>query len=265
MTTIQKQFNQVCTKKYVPLGFFRKKTTYIRLSGNVLQSFSLKHFKGRPYCSVDFGVTPLCLPQPFFLDVGPYSLNKFNVPISEWPYDAKSAESILQCVESVSETIDLHMLPFFEMCCDCRSALPELIKLEELFDRNRIETLRLLGGYDSAAPLEERSLCDYRKYYMALKANDFSYARRYLEFQIDLHKKSLKEFDNPNYPKQPPSVKEGFLRKLHLHTSHLEHLNSGDVRFFSDMLAANEQETYRFLATNYPKILKAKDRPISWQ
>ena len=263
MTTIQKQFNQVCTKKYVPLGFFRKKTTFVRLRGNVLQSFSFKHFKDLPYCSVDFGVTPLCLPQPFFLDAGPYSLDKFNTPISEWPYDAKSAESIIQCVELVAEAIDLHMLPLFEVCCDCRSALPELIKLEELFDRNRIQTLDLLGSYDSAAPLDERSLFDYRKYYMALKANDFGYARQYLEFQIGFRKKQLQEFDNPNYPKQPPIVKERLLRTLHLHASHLEHLNAGDVRFFSDMLDANEQETYRFLAANYPKILKAKDDSLS--
>ena len=258
MTTIQKQFNQVCSKKYVPLGFLRKKGTFVRLRGDVLQSFSLKHFKDLPYCSVDFGVTPLCLPQPFFLNAGAYRLNQFNIPISEWPYDAKSAESIIQCVESMSEAIDLHMLPFFEMCCDCRSALPELIKLEELFDRNRIETLRLLGGYDSAAPLEERSLCDYRKYYMALKANDFSYARQYLEFQVDLHKKSLKEFDDPSYPQQPQGVIERFLHALRMHSSHLEHLNAGDLQFFSGMLAANEQETCRFLSTNYPKICTKK-------
>jgi hypothetical protein len=209
---------------------------------------------------VDFGIFPLCLPQPIFLDAGGYELEKFIVEPYEnnsgWPFDSYSDESLLNCIKSITGAIDLYLLPVFEICSDCKSALPELIKLEELFDFNRIKKLHLSGDFDAAVSWQERSLFDYRKYYMALKARDLSYAQRYLEHQVNFYINRLKSFDNPNSPKQPDVVREGILARQAWYAEHLERLDSGDFSYFDDLLKSNESKMLKYLADKYPRVLR---------
>lgn len=258
MKIISGYFNRVCTQKYQPLGFSRSKSTFIRISGDVLQAFTLKCSRDVPSCSVEFGIFPLCLPQPILLDAGGYMLDEFIVEVHEnnsgWTFDSCSDESMLNCIESISEAIDLHLLPFFEICSDCKSALPELVKLEELFDFNRQKKLYLSGDFDVAIPWQERSLFDSRKYYIALKAHNLSYAQRYLNHQINFFKNRLKSFDNPDFPRQPDVVKQRFGAKLALYSEHLEWLDSGNFSYFDDLLKSNENEMLKYLAKKYPKI-----------
>jgi len=265
MKTISKYYNCVCTQKYKPLGFSRSKSTFVRTSGDVLQAFTLKCSRDVPTCSVEFGIFPLCLPQPIFLDAGGYELDEFIVELhtesSGWRFDPSSDESMMNCIESISEAIDLHLLPFFEACSDCKAALPELVKLEELFDLNRQKALRLMGDVDSAAPWQERSLFDYRKYYMALKARNLSYAQQYLNHQVNFCKTSLKSFDEPNSPRQPDVVRQRFLAKLASCSEHLERLDSGDFSYFDNLLKSNENQMLKYLEDKYPKI-RSKQQKI---
>lgn len=262
MKTISRYYNHVCTQKYQSLGFSRSKTTFARIRGDVLQVFSLKLSRSIPACSVEFGIFPLCLPQPIFLDAGGYTLDVFIVELHErssgWTFDSSSEESVMNCIESITKAIDLYLLPFFETCCDCKTALPELIRLEELFDRNRQKTLHLRGDSDSAVPWQERSLFDSRKYYMALKSRNLSYAYQYLNYQINFYKTSLKAFDNPNSPRQPDIVRERFSTKLAAYLEQLERLGSGDFGYFDDLLNSNENQMQKFLANKYPKIFSKK-------
>lgn len=258
MKTISRYYNHVCTQKYQPLGFSRSKSTFVRKSGDVLQAFTLKCSRGVSTCSVEFGIFPLCLPQPIFLDAGGYALDEFIVELhnesSGWIFDSSSDESMMNCIESISEAIDLYLQPFFETCSDCKSALPELVKLEELFDLNRQKKLHLRGDFDSAVPWQERSLFDSRKYYMALKARNLSYAQQYLNHQVNFYKTRLKSFDKPNSPSQPDVVRQRFLAKLASCSEHLEWLDSGDFSYFDNLLKSNENQTLKYLADKYPKI-----------
>lgn len=258
MKTISRYFNHICTQKYQSLGFSRYKSTFARINGDVLQSFTLKYSRSVPTCSVDFGIFPLCLPQPIFLDAGGYALDEFIVELHErnsgWTYDACSEESMMNCIESITKAIDLYLLPFFETCSDCILSLPELIKLEELFDLNRQKKLHLRGDFDFAVPWQERSLFDPRKYYMALKAHNLSYAQQYLNHQVNFYKNRLKSFDNSNSPRQPDIVRDRFLAKLSLYSEQLEHLDSEDFDYFHDLLNSNENQMIQFLAAKYPKI-----------
>jgi hypothetical protein len=258
MKTISRYFNQSYSKKLQSLGFSRSKSTFVRIRGDVLQAFTLKHSRNIPTCSVDFGIFPLCLPQPVFLDAGGYMLDEFIVGLYEgslgWIFDANSDDSMMNCIESISEALDLYLLPFFETCCNCNIALPELIKLEELFDYNRQKRLQLRGDSDSAVPLQERSLFDSRKYYMALKARNLPYAQQYLNYQIGFYKTRLISFDKPNSPRQPDVVKERFTAKLALYLEQLERLESGDFTFFDDLLNSNENQMLELLSAKFPKI-----------
>ena len=259
MKTIARNFNHICTQKYQALGFFRSRSTFARINEDVIQAFALKFSQSVPACSVEFGIFPLCLPQPIFLEAGGYELDGFIFEQCEdslrWVFDSHSDESMKNCIESLSSAIDLYLMPFFETCCDCKSALPELINLEELFDRNRQRRLQLRGDYDSAVPWQERSLFDARKYFMALKSHNLSYAYQYLNHQVNFFKTRLEEFDNPNSPKQPDIVRERFLNKLAAYLEQLGWLDSGDFDKFDDLLNSNEKQMLKFLAAKYPKIL----------
>lgn len=259
MKTISRYYNHVCTQKYRSLGFSRKKTTFARISGDVLQAFTLKCSQYVPVCTVDFGVFPLCLPQPIYLYAGGYELDKFIIDIHEkssgWAFDAGSDQNMIDCVEAISEVIDMHLLPLFDKCIDCKSSLPELIKLEELFDRNRQKTLHLLGDSNCARPWQELSLFDYRKYFMALKAHDIPYAKQYLYHQINFCETKLKEFDKPNSTRQPGVVRDRFSAKLSVYLEQLGRLDSEDFCYFNDMLKSNENQMLKYLADEYPKII----------
>lgn len=260
MKTISRNFNYICTQKYQVLSFSRSKSTFARISEDVVQAFALKYSRSVPTCSVEFGIFPLCLPQPIFLDAGGYALDEFIIEQCEdssgWTFDSCSDESMKNCIESLSNAIDLYLLPFFETCSDCQSALPGLIKLEELFDRNRQKRLQLRGDSDLAVPWQERSLFDSRKYYMALKSRNLSYAYQYINHQVNFYKTRLEAFDNPDSPRQPDIVRERFLTKLATYSEQLEWLDSGDFSYFDDLLKSNENQTLKYLADKYPKIYR---------
>ena len=262
MTTISRCYSRICTQKYRAIGFFKRRTTFARIRGDVIQTFSLKLSRRVPACSIEFGVFPLCLPQPIFLDAGGYALDEFIIEkhedIGEWTFDHSSDKSMIYCIESLSKTIDLYLLPFFDVCDDCNSALPELIKLEELFDGNRQTRLQLRGDFDSALNWQERSLFDSRKYFMALKSRNLSYAYQYLNYQINFCKMKLEALDNPNASIQPDIVRERFSIRLAMHLEHLERLQSGKLGYFDALLNANENQMKKFLSTQYPKIFSGK-------
>lgn len=258
MRSISRYYNQVCKTKYQPLGFSKDKKTFARISGDVIQAFTFKRSQYVPTCNVEFGIFPLCLPQPFFLQAGGYELDAFIVEqqlrYSGWSFDPDSDESMKECIESMSEAMDMYLLPLFDKCSDCKSALPELIKLEELFDRNRQRVLQLRGDSDSAVPWQERSLFDSRKYYMALKSHKYPYARRFLKNQVNYYDSRLKEFDATDAPKQPESVTERFAARRDSYAELLGRLDSGDFAYFEDLLNSNEIQTRKFIAVKYPKI-----------
>lgn len=258
MKTIARYYNCICTPKYQALGFSRSRSTFARIIGDVLHVFSFKSSCDASTCSVEFGIFPLCLPQPIFLDAGGYALEEFIVdpPVEStgWTFDPHAEESVINCIYSISEAIDLYLLPFFEICSNCETALPELVKLEELFDQNRQIRLRQRGDFDSAVPWQERSLFDSRKYYMAIKAHNLPYAQQYLNHQINFCKTKLESFDKPDAPRQPDAVRQRFSRKLSSSLEHLQRLNAEDFCYFDDLLKSNECKMLEFLAGKYPRI-----------
>ena len=232
------------------------------MRGDLLQAFSLKRYQNMPICSVEFGIFPLCLPQPVYLDVGGYMLDEFLADEPEadkgWIFDSDSDKSMEKCVESIANAIDRHLIPLFEVGRDCETALSELIKLEELRERNRQIRLQQEGIADCAAPWQERSLFDYRKYYMALKARDMAYARRYFNFRIKSNESRLRSFEEPDSPMQPDIVKERHRAQLVLFKKALERIDSGDFLYFDDLLRSNEEQMLKFLADKYPKVYSQK-------
>ena len=210
MIPISKMWDHIFTPKYQPQGFSKCKLSFARIKGDILQVFSLKQRQNPLAYTIDFGIFPLCASLPVFLDCGGYDMRAFRVELlangSGWVFDSKSNESKKQCLETISQTIDSYLIPLFDRCSDCKTTLFELIKLEELFDLNRQEALYYLGDSDCAIPQNERSVFDSRKYFMALKAHDYSYAHSFLQRMVNYYDVKVKCFHSENSPQQPATV-----------------------------------------------------------
>ena len=258
MKSLLRYYNSICVPKYQRLGFSKRNMTLARIYGDTLQVFSLKCFRNTSICSVDFGIIPLCMPGPIFLEAGGYNLDMFDLEHyakhAGWIYDSKSNESIVSCIQAVSNTIDIYLLPILERCRDCKTTLSELISLEELFDCHRKRALALQGDLDFAVPWQERSLFDSRKYYMALKSRSFDYARKYLNHQINFYKNELDLLDKPGSPKQPPIVRAGFLSKLETCKEQLQWIDAGEFSNLEDLLNSNEIQMRKFLLTKFSLV-----------
>lgn len=261
MSSISKAYIRSCMPKYSPLGFTRNKLTCARIQGEVIQAFTFRQLQYPRVCTVEFGIFPLCLPVPVYLEAGGYELDRFDVErrasSSGWRCDPQSDESIADCVASISQAIDRYLLPLFEECHDCKSSLAGLIRLEELFESNRLKSLHIMGASDCAAPWQDRCWFDARKYYMALKAHDYSYAQEYLSYQVAFCKRKLDSFQKANSPEQPERVKKRFAEKLVKLEECLERMESGDAAYFDELIRQNECKMLEYLAVKYPKILPA--------
>lgn len=259
MKSVSLIFNRAYQHKYQPLGFVKSKSAFIRVKGDIIQSFSFKRFRDGRTCTVEFGVFPLCARPPIYLDAGAYALDGFIVGGREgwfcWEFDPFSDESKEKCIESISEAIDSYLIPFFEKCIDCRTALSESAKLEELLDLNRKEKLKLNGMRDMAKPLQERLLMNPYRYYMALKSRDFSYVKKYLEYKVSHLERCLKEFDTPGSSEQPECVKESHSDSLAEYTMQLYLVYAEDFDYFDKMIEANEKAMQQYLSSKYPKVL----------
>ena len=257
MKTLSGLFNSRCKDEYHAIGFSRVKSSFVRLSNDVLHAFSLKRYRYVPACTVEFSVIPLCGGVPAFLEAGRYELGEFNTGLQDdWRFDPKSIESIVLCVETLIQTMNRNLIPLFTECGDCKSALSTLIETEELFERNRLKKLELHGQKDRAVPWQERSMFDSRKFYMALKSCDYVYAERYLRFQIAYCQNRLELMEKPDSTKQPEIVKIRTLENLRACSELLSRLNSGDYLFFDDLLFQNEAKTKEWLLDRYPTISK---------
>ncbi len=214
----------------------------MRIKNDIIQLFYLDCLPGRTECRIEFGLIPLSFgrPRTNSLLMGRYELAKFFIQNygRDWLYDNSSPENLIKCAEVISNAIDKYLLPLFEVAVDCESALSELIKLEELFECNRQQYLKLMGYQDMGTmSWRERMLWNSHLYCMALKVRNFTFAEEYLSYKSNYWEK------------------KGILDEMTIYSEPLEHLRSGDFAYFDNMVSSNEAEMWELIRTEYPQIL----------
>lgn len=254
MATLFQLFNRACGKKARSLGFTRWKNAYIRIGSEIIQTVSVDESAIQNISRIEFSLLPLCMPTPVFLWVGNNALE--NLTVNEFTEDmavvSRMNEDELQ--DKLKAYIDNALFPFFNECNTCEKALKGLLRVEENAEINRLRKLQFVKDTDCAASLQERSMFDPKKYYMALKAKDDAYVERYLRFQVAHHERNLKGFSAPGTVKQPDIVIQRTQKQLSDLSEQLKRFASGDLDYFSNMLRENECEMRNFLSANYPKI-----------
>lgn len=260
MHSLQRIFEKMCIDKYHLLGFHKDKHIIARVTDELVQFFTLKKRSERSIYTVEFGIIPLCMPVPVYLNAGGYELDRFVVEqcanYEGWPCNPLSGQSIQECAEAIIETVDTYLIPFFDRSLDCKSALAELCSLEEQFENNRLQVLKLLQIANLAADSwNERSLHDSRKYYMALKSRNYDYAYRFLCHQIHYHEEQLNKFEHNQSAKQPSQVKKRYSEALYRYAEDLGWLDCKQTDYFDAIVSSNESMMRSFLARQYPKIV----------
>ena len=183
MDYLIKTYIDACTPELLKCGFARKNKAFVRVVNDVMQILVFEKLRSGRNCRVRFSIVPLCLriEKEYIVD-GVYSryLRQFELANSreydDWEYDPKSEESMDKCIKEIIRYINSYLLPLFDRANSCETALPELIKLEKLFNDIRLEGLRRSGIKDGACPGAEFNLIDSVKYYMALRIGDYDFA-----------------------------------------------------------------------------------------
>jgi hypothetical protein len=244
MDDFLKQYRIKCEAKVLQYGFKRKKNVFARLVNDVLQSFYVEKLSISPYeraCRVGFSVLPICQKLEIEPILGVYYLRKFEishcVESDRWRYKS-IPENIGVCVDEILMYINKYLLPFFERANSCKTALPEVIELEKLFNANRLESLKLSNIADNAEPNAELNLSDNAKYFMALKSGNYDFA---LKSRKALLKQSIAAYqsvqNNKYMTKEKLHEKEEILSKLQVEILHLE---EEDWDYFNTIIANNE-------------------------
>lgn len=231
-------YMQECKSRYAPEGFVRTRQTWSRIVNDVLQTFTLKRFCRGCISTIEFGVFPLCN-DVLFVDMGLYSLERFVPALygreSGWLYDKNSAESVCRSIDAMLHTVDAYLMPLFRRANSSSTALPALIGLDKLFEQKR---LSLIGEPIPINCGEELSLMCSEKYYLALKAGDYAFAKKYLHFHIALNERNLETLSPTAY--QAAQQKARYIAKLSELNKHRAMLAQGNYEYFSGLLKSNE-------------------------
>ena len=266
MKSIRKKFSVICKTRYAPYKFCQIGKTFARIYNDTLQTFSLKEYEHQNAMTVEFSVIPLCMQLPVFpnglefyvLNMGSYELDHFDVDncidLGWRRADSNLNENDDNYVLRIVKAVDRYLIPFFERCTNCEKALFEVIELEKLFERNRIKALSIMGLNDCAKPFAERVLFDSKKYYMAIKAKNFEYARRYLIYQMNYYKTELQTLEKGNITKQADIVRQKYTDKIIWIEEQFAQLENGNIVYFDDLIKDNEAIMHKFLAENFPHL-----------
>ena len=250
MRTIISTFNKRSLQKYRDIGFVRTKYGFARRYYDVLQIFACVPKRTTSTCTVHFDLLPLSMGISE-IGEGLYDLCKLTPEYLScadgWKYNQFSISSINDCIDQMFGAIDNHLIPLFQKCNNCQTALSELLIIEELVDARRIEWLALHNESDKARPWRERSMFDPRKYYMALKANDRDYAISFLTLNIKFYEAKLTDIASASVRNRPPVVQERYQAMHRQYTEHLKYLLESNQEFLEDLLARNEEHSLKII------------------
>ena len=264
MNNLKNTFYQICKENYSNLGYTKQGKSFVRIVGDMVQTFTFVKFPTRPSCTVFFSIYPLCLSGTISLDFQHYRLDNLflesdSIKYGGWYVDLSSEESIKKCIRQLTDAIDCHIIPLFERCIDCKVSLRELLKLEDSFDRIRKEQLKIWGSEDCAELWFKRCLFDCRLYYLALKSHNAAFARMYLEHNIASYYEKTKDLDRYQDLSLAQRSRQKYENKLEQLKLHLSHIIEKDMSYFDSILQENENRNIEYLTKKYPR-LKIGDR-----
>ena len=245
MNYLFKNYYESCKATFSQYGFKKKNGAFARVVNDIMQNFAIEKLKSGRACRVEFAIIPLCLRiEKEYISGGVYShyLKKFEIVswtlFDSWEYDKNSEASMDACLEEIMRYLTSYLLPFFERANSCETALPELIKLERLFNDNRMEILRISGIEDRADPGTEFLISDCVKYYMALKNGDYGLALKSRQALLQQNLDAYNSMAEGGYLTEENRMRRE--KGLETLRDEIDHLSANDIGYFQRLLEENE-------------------------
>lgn len=238
MNTIKTHFNKLSQEQFMPLGFEKSGSLFLRKQNDVIHRFSFFKSSYGPLCTIEFDVFPLCMEKSYPLDGCVHRLEDIAFHDGYWQFDPHSAESIDLCAHKLLNSMQKFVIPYFENCTNCATFLTENTNLLLKMEENRLRFLKSQNVSDQADPIEKRFLHNDFRYYAALKVHDYHYAREYLEYNTD-HAKGANKW------------KKAYLEILQ---KHLSLLNENNTEALDRIVFENEQENIKKIQALSKKI-----------
>ena len=176
--------------------------------------------------------------------VGLYYLKNFEIchwnERDGWHYKIEK-NSINSCIDEIMRYFDTYLIPFFDCANSCKTALPELIKLEQTFNDIRRAGLKLDGIEDKEAHGDKLFFLDSSKCYMALKNGDYAFALKCLEVLLTQNVVALQSLQNNRFITEE-SMKE---RRMGIEKMQNEicQAKAENTDYFQSLMSENEAYT----------------------
>ena len=245
---------QLCETELLSYRFKRKNGCFVRVVNDVMQNFAIEKVMSGRACRVEFAIIPLCLriEKKYILGgVYSYNLKKFELAQrtwwDQWEYDKKSEKSMDDCVEEIIRYLKTYLFPLFQCANSCKMALPELIRVEKLFNDNRKVALKRDGIEDKGGFCTELNLLDNAKYYMAIKNGDYNFALKSHKAMLKQNLDSYQSAQNNSFITQEVlEERKVLIEKLRMEVALLE---AGDLEYFQKDICENETYSRKILTS----------------
>ncbi len=254
MDYLIKNYIEACKPEVLPFGFRRRKNAFVRVINDVLQDFAIEKISSGWAGRVDFAVLPLCSrieKRDILGGANSHYLKAFEpisgTPSDSWEYDRNSEASMDACLKEIVRYLTSYLLPYFEHATSCKTALPELIKLERTLHANLVADRKSSGFEYHADPDAELNLSDNTKYFLALKNGDYDLALRSRQALLQQNMNSYNSMSERGYLTEEDRLeREEGIAELR---SEIDRLEARDIDYFQRLLEENEAYSRENLKT----------------
>lgn len=267
MDTLQKQYCELCTELFFPLGFQRSKKknnyntiAYCRVINDLFQSFELE--KIRRFVSISsyrigFSVIPLCMDIRKYEYIitegtgyGSNYLKELGDPkkySDSWEVNVLEKDSIHEALCEMRTLFAKRLIPFFKEAVSYDSAFNAITNNELIKEANR---LAYLHDYSKENLCKDYSFLYYDEVraLLALKCRNYLYAKDYYSWHLELEARKLKEFEelvkNDSASSRKLTERREHVQKIR---EMKERVDAEDIEFIEKQLNENEEYTKAIL------------------
>lgn len=239
-----KKYIERCNEEFVPLGFKRKKNSFVRIKKDIVQIFTLKVYYGGYSCTVEFESLPFCCGKASGLGItSMFQISCFDKlgKLDNWEFNPNDENSINKCVEDLISAIEKHIIPFFERAITPFAIFKESFLLEPTLTKENLEDLLKTNNYEKYCKIN--IFTDPDRYYLALKTKNYDYASWYLEKHLSLAEKAYDETKNYVSDKNKKE-REKYIDSL---KDGIKMLELEKYDYFEEIIEKKEQEAIEFL------------------
>lgn len=245
MGYLTKRYFQRCKEEFTQMGFKRKKNSFVRVTNDVIQIFTLEISRGGYSCTISFESTPFCCGAPKGLGIcGTFRIGWFDElrnTDGHWKYDPNDENNVNECVESMILSIKKYIITFFDRTTTPAAIFYESFFLEPSLSKKDRQKLFETNDYNKFCKIN--IFTDPLRYCIALKIKNYDFARWYLDKMLLLTERAYeetKDFVSEENRKKRESSIEALKKDIKM-------LELKEYDYFNEIVVSKEKEAKEFV------------------